>query len=104
MYLLGLLLPIVANAEELTSSGSFVDGVINRFISSVINPLLAILFALAFVLFLWGAANFIWNAADKTAKDNGKNHMIWGVVGMIIMISAYGIMNLVGSIIGIAPR
>ena len=30
--------------------------------------------------------------------------MIWGFVGMLVMISAYGIINIAGNLIGIPPR
>lgn len=93
-----LLFPSVAHAA------SSVDGLVVNFKNAIINPIIAILFALAFILFLWGAVAFVWNAGDSTSKEDGKNHMIWGLVGMLIMVSAYGIINVAGSLIGVPPR
>jgi len=82
---------------------SNLSNLINRFVDVIINPLIAILFALALALFMWGIARFIWSADDETAREQGKSHMIWGLVGMLIMVSVYGILNVATSIIGIAP-
>jgi len=60
------------------------------------NPIITILFLLAFLYFLWGLIQFISSAGTSGAKlEEGKSHMIWGVVGMAIMLSAYGLMNLI---------
>lgn len=80
------------------------EGLINRFVTYIINPLIAILFALALAIFLWGIARFIWSADDETSRQQGKNHMIWGLVGMFIMVSVYGILNVATSVLGIPPR
>jgi uncharacterized membrane protein len=93
-----LLFPSVAYAA------SSISDLIGNFKKFIINPIIAILFALAFILFLWGAVAFVWNASDSTSKEDGKNHMIWGLVGMLIMVSAYGIINVAGSLIGVPSR
>lgn len=80
------------------------EGLINRFVTYIINPLIAILFALALALFMWGIARFIWSADDETSREQGKKHMIWGLVGMLIMVSVYGILNVATSLLGIPPR
>ncbi len=77
---------------------------INRFVTYIINPLIAILFALALALFMWGIARFIWTSDDDTSREQGKKHMIWGLVGMLIMVSVYGILNVATSLLGIPPR
>ncbi|MEK7065748.1 MAG: hypothetical protein AAB938_00145 [Patescibacteria group bacterium] len=83
---------------------SSIPGLVTRFKENIINPLLAILFSLALLYFLWGAAKFIWSAGDSKTQNEGKDHMIWGFVGMLVMISAYGIINIAGNLIGIPPR
>ena len=74
---------------------------INGIVANVFNPIIKILFALALLMFLWGVAMFVFNAADEAKRSEGKKHIIWGLVGMTIMISVTGITGIVKGIIGI---
>ena len=73
----------------------------------VINPLITFLFALAVVYFLYGLIEFIANQENEEKKTTGKQHMIWGVIGITIMM---GVWFLLGAIIdtfgiqGINPK
>ena len=50
----------------------------------IVNPLITFLFALAVVYFLWGVFEFMMNQANEEKKTSGKNHMLWGVIGITI--------------------
>lgn len=69
--------------------------VLNPIISNIINPLLELVFALAIVIFAYGVFQVVWG--DEESHDRGKKSMWYGVIGMFIMISAWGIVNLVAS-------
>ena len=90
-----LALPLVSFAavSNLNDLGTFVINLIN-------NVLVPVLFALAFIVFLWGAfMAFIVGAQNDTAKEKGKNLMLWGLIGFFVMISIWGLVNiLVGTI------
>jgi hypothetical protein len=60
----------------------------------IIIPLIKLLFAAGLVFFFWGLAQFIMNADSDEGRTKGKQHMIWGIVGMFIMIGAYAIINI----------
>jgi hypothetical protein len=63
------------------------------FINTFLVPLV---FALAFIVFLWGVFNyFIRGAADEEARGKGKQLVFWGMVGFFVMISIWGMVNLV---------
>lgn len=68
---------------------------LNRFISNIVNPVIYFLFAVALMYFLYGVLIFIINADDESARDTGKKHMFWGVIGLFIMVSVYGIIGLI---------
>jgi len=61
----------------------------------IINPLIALLFALAVVFFLYGVFEFIANQENEEKKTTGKQHMLWGVVGITIMMGVFMIMNMI---------
>ncbi|HEX2792414.1 MAG TPA: pilin [Candidatus Paceibacterota bacterium] len=66
------------------------------FIDTYIVPLI---FALAFVVFLWGVFQyFIAGGADEEKREKGKRFVAYGLVGFFVMVSVWGLVNLlVGS-------
>jgi len=68
--------------------------VLNRFVHYIIDPAILIVFAAGFFLFVYGLVQFIYKL-DEGAQSDGKQHMIWGIVGMVIMVSVYGIITLI---------
>lgn len=62
----------------------------------LINPAILLLFGVALVFFVYGLVRFLWEA-NVGGKDNsaGKQHMIWGVVGMFVMVAAWGIIKVI---------
>jgi hypothetical protein len=67
---------------------------VNRYI---INPLIMLVFAVAFLVFFFGVFQFIKGASEASERESGKKKILWGVVGMFIMFSAYGLVRLVVS-------
>jgi hypothetical protein len=53
--------------------------------------LLAISFAVVF--FFFGLVKFITHADDQKAIDEGKSLMVWGIVGMVVLVSFWGIVG-----------
>ena len=66
----------------------------------IINPLIYLLFAAATVVFLWGGFMFVAKADDEAARTQGKQTLIWGIVGMLIMLLAIFIVQVVANSIG----
>ena len=86
-----LALPLVTFAQQisnLSQAGSFIINVIN-------NILVPVLFAVAFIVFLWGAfKTFILGANSEEVKEQGKNLMLWGLIGFFVMVSIWGLVNI----------
>lgn len=94
--LAALAVPFVSSAatvSNITDLGTFVINTIN-------NILVPILFAVAFIVFLYGVfETFILGARNDDAKTKGKNLMLWGLIGFFVMVSIWGLVNiLVGSV------
>lgn len=75
---------------------------INNAKGAILRPLVLLLFAAALVYFLYGVIEFLTAPGDETRKTKGKLHMFWGVLGLAIMISVYGIMNILCNTVGCA--
>lgn len=61
----------------------------------VLNPLILLLFSAALVYFLYGVVQYLLNPDDEELRTTSKSHMLWGVIGMFIMMSVFGIMRLI---------
>jgi NADH:ubiquinone oxidoreductase subunit 2 (subunit N) len=88
-------LPLVSFAAVSNISG------VGQFIIDTINNILVpVIFAIAFIVFIWGAfQTFILGANSEEVKEKGKNHMLWGLIGFFVMVSVWGLVNiLTGSV------
>jgi hypothetical protein len=84
------LLPMLALAQvsDIQDLGDTFIGIIN----TVLVPLI---FALAFIVFLWGVFKyFIMGASDAEKQEEGKSLMIYGLIGFFVMVSVWGLVNL----------
>lgn len=71
-----------------------VDTLVGKIVDAIVNPILTLFFVLSVLLFLFGMIRFLFNRVSAKEQEDGKQHMIWGVVGMAIMVSAWAIVNL----------
>ncbi len=91
----GLLLtfPLVASAQTVVSNLGEVGSLIINTINDVVVP---VLFAIAFIVFVWGAfQTFIVGYANDEVKEKGRNLMLWGLIGFFVMVSVWGLVNII---------
>lgn len=55
---------------------------------------------LAVVYFLWGVVQFILGAESEEKRREGQMHMFYGIIGLFIMVSVFGIMSVICNTIG----
>ena len=80
------------------------DAFIGKVDTLIINPLIGLLFALAIVYFLYGVLEFFLNQENEEKKTSSKSHMLWGVIGITIMLGVWTILNLMLSTLNISPN
>ena len=71
------------------------DTIIARVSNYIINPLIALLFALAVVYFIYGVFTYMRGSESEEERTKGGQHILWGAIGMFIMVSVYGIIRLI---------
>lgn len=74
------------------------DTFISRVQEQIIDPIITVLALAAFVLFVFGIVEFIRGAEKPEAQEKGKQHMIWGVIGLAILFGANAIVTIIGNI------
>ena len=66
----------------------------------IVNPIIGLLFGLALLYFVYGVAVFIVNGDNDVKRREGASHMLWGVIGLFVMVSVFGIMKVICTTIG----
>jgi membrane-associated HD superfamily phosphohydrolase len=69
------------------------DLIENTIIGNILAPLIPIIIGFAVVFFIWGVFKFViaQGADDKSA---GKQFMFWGIVGLFVIISLWGLVRI----------
>ncbi len=78
------LLPVAAHAETL-------GGILST-VGQLIGAATPIVVALALVFFFWGLAMFILSSGDEKKKE-AISVMIYGIIALFVMVSIWGIIN-----------
>ena len=70
-----------------------------KFVTCTINSsIIPLIFALAVVMFTWGAVKFfIINSDEEAKRAQGKQFMIWGIIALTVMISVWGVVAMLGA-------
>lgn len=89
-----LLLSGIAYADSL-------DTLLFKINKNILNPLIEMAFVIALVVFLFGLMEFLRGANSEQKRSEGKQHMLWGVIGLLIMLTVYGLISLLMATFGI---
>lgn len=87
------LVPILAKAQTFASLTNSWVGFLNKVV--------AVLGSIAFLFFMWGGAMVILGSGDTGKVKEGKQRMIWSLVGLFVMFSVWGLLSFMnGTIFG----
>jgi len=77
------------------------DRLISSISREILNPAIILIAVLAILYFVWGVLKFVKGFDDDTSREDGKRHMVWGIVGLSIMVLVYVIINLIARTVGV---
>lgn len=80
-----------------TEAGNFVE----KFNEIILFPTITLLSGVAFLMFLWGCAEYFMNANNDQARAQGVKHITWGIIGLVVMLSAFTILNIFSATFGL---
>ena len=92
-----------------TSNAPFTDGLeteagalnnLELFIANVVGVLTVFAAIFFIVYFLIAALTWVTSGGDSGKLQNARDRMLHGVLGLVIVVASYGIIGLIGSIIG----
>ena len=94
-------LPFIAFAAPI--GGNAVDTVspIANSVLALANILVTVVFVLAVVAFGWGIVQFIFAGGDPAGIAKAKSFLLWGVIGMAVMASLFGLITFMQQYFGV---
>lgn len=69
--------------------------IVQKINDAILQPLTVLLLALATGYFLFGLMKFIQNQDNEEAQSEGKKHMVYGIIGIAIMVGVWGILGVI---------
>jgi cytochrome bd-type quinol oxidase subunit 2 len=63
-----------------------------RFNNIILYPLIALLMGVALLVFLYGAAQYVMNPTNETVRSEARQHMLYGILGLVVMVAAVAIL------------
>lgn len=70
--------------------------------AKIIGALVPILVTLALVVFFWGLVRYLWDSkGDVGYLEKNKKLMMWGLITLFVMVSVWGIIQLMQTALGI---
>lgn len=65
----------------------------------ILDPIITVVALAAFILFVFGVVEFIAGATNEEKREAGKKHLVWGIIGLVIVFGATAIVNILKNII-----
>ena len=79
--------------------------VLNEFVGQltlrIIQPLVVLLLTAGVAYFIWAVAMYIWSSDSADERKKGTQHLIWGVLGIVVMVGVIGILRIATATFGV---
>lgn len=93
LYLIPLLMPFLTYGATVSAPKDF-KGLVAT-ITSIIGTLVLLIFALTFLVFMWGVIKgWVINGGDSDGVETGKNVVLTSIIALVVMSSIWGILRL----------
>ncbi len=77
---------------------------VERFNEVILYPLILLLTGIAFLVFLYGCLIYITHAENSSAREEGRSHIIYSIIGMFVMLVAYTLLTIAANTFGLGNR
>lgn len=76
---------------------------ITLYLMYIVNKeVVPIIFGFTFVVFLWGIVRYyFFDAGDVEKNTSAHSFILWGILGMVLLFSVWGIIHLALKVLGV---
>ena len=99
--------PLATFAQQVGNAGgcdNVADNTIQQVIcviGNILDTVIPILIVLGIVYFVWGVVQYVISS-DEEAKKKGKNRMIYGIIGLVVIVAMWGLVGIVTNTFGLS--
>ena len=92
--------------ETVTITGSLAQGAtFANFAKSLVQGandiIIPVLVSFAFIAFLWGVVKYFFiEGGSEEAHKTGRQFIVWGLIGMVVLFSVWGIVHILLDTLG----
>lgn len=61
---------------------------------TLVGSLIPLFIGLALVYFIYGLAEYIGVSGQEAKKEEGRTRMVWGTIGLFVIVSVWGLVAL----------
>lgn len=77
------------------------QGFLAKINNAILFPLITLMMAVALLIFLYGAFEYVQNAGSDTGREEGRRHLLYGTIGMLVMLSALALLTIAAGTFGL---
>lgn len=92
------ILPVIASAQ-IYSNATTVGGILDT-IRTLVNQAVFVLVAIGILVFVYGIVMYVISK-DEAAKENARNLIIYGVIGLFAIVAVWGLVNVLANTFGV---
>jgi uncharacterized membrane protein len=71
-------------------------------VKNTLDIVIPLAITIALIYFIWGVIQYVI-ASDEENKAKARQQMIWGIIGLFVIVAVWGIVNFIGTYLGITP-
>ncbi len=100
-WVIGLFLPSPAHAQVAGGCGDVATiGCLEQIFSNVVKSMVSLAIVALFIMIIVGGYKFIFSGGDAKQVEGAKGTLTGAILGMVVIVSAYLILRLIGNISG----
>jgi cell division protein FtsL len=85
---------LIMYAFAATDAQVVAQGFLLKIEQAILFPLITLMMAVALLVFLYGAFEYVRNANDPGERETGARHLLYGTIGMLVMLCALAILSI----------
>lgn len=78
------------------------DAILSRVVTELFSPMYQLAVGVTIVYFLYGVTRYIidLNSSNAQNQENGRSHLLYGMIGLFIILSVGGILKVMDEVLG----
>ena len=93
---------ILVNMAEAATPGTVpAEQFVEKLNDVILFPLIILLTGVALLVFFYGCFIYIAKAENSSAREEGKRHILYGVIGLLVMLTALSLLSIAANTFGL---